>query len=51
MLLDKNPQAGFLSPHAPACAARPRADFPGFAARLRRNSPKNDHAASPDSPR
>ena len=27
MLLDKNPRAGFLSPHAPAGAARPRADF------------------------
>ena len=36
MLLDKNPRAGFLSPHAPAGAARPRADCPGFPARLRR---------------
>ena len=34
MLLDKNPRTGFLSPHAPAGAARPRADCPGFPARL-----------------
>lgn len=42
MLLDKNPQAGFLSQYAPACAARPRADFLGFPARLRRRCEEED---------
>ena len=30
MLLDKNPHAGFLSPHAPAGAARPRGGLSRF---------------------
>ena len=45
MLLDKNPRAGFLSPHAPACAARLQADCPGFTARLRRSSEEEDRWA------
>ena len=45
MLLDKNPRAGFLSPPAPAGAARPRADFPGFPARRRRSSEEEDRWA------
>ena len=44
MLLDKNPRAGFLSPHAPAGAARLQADCPGFAARLRRSGAAGDRA-------
>ena len=45
MLLDKNPRAGFLSPHAPAGAARLQADCPGFPARLRRSSEEEDRWA------
>lgn len=45
ILLDKNPHAGFLSPHAPAGAARPRADCPGFPARLRRSSEEEDRSS------
>ena len=48
MLLDKNPRAGFLSPPAPAGAARPRADFPGFPARLLRDGGHTpDHPPAP----
>ena len=50
MLLDKNPRVDFLSPHAPAGAARLQADFPGFTARLRRSSEEEDRCPARSRP-